>query len=156
MARKATGQVIERDGKRGRIYALRFRAYGKREFVTLGTAQEGWTHSKAEEHLRHTLADVERGIWQPPEREPVVEEPRPEPTFHEFASDWFAAREPELGQRTRVDYRWRLTSHLLPYFAGRKVSSLTLEDVDRYRVHKVAERERVARARERGETKARP
>jgi hypothetical protein len=39
MPRKATGQVIERDG-RGRTYALRFRAYGKREFVTLGTPRE--------------------------------------------------------------------------------------------------------------------
>jgi hypothetical protein len=29
MARKATGQVIERDGRRGRTYALRFPAYGR-------------------------------------------------------------------------------------------------------------------------------
>jgi hypothetical protein len=27
MARKASGQVIVREGKRGRTYALRFRAY---------------------------------------------------------------------------------------------------------------------------------
>ena len=39
MPRKATGQVIERDGKRGRTYALRFRAYGERRFLTLGTAR---------------------------------------------------------------------------------------------------------------------
>jgi len=51
MARKATSQVIERDGKRGRTYALRFRAYGRREYITLGTAEEGWTHHKAEVEL---------------------------------------------------------------------------------------------------------
>ena len=39
MARKATGQVIERDGKRGRTYALRFRAYGERQFLTLCLVQ---------------------------------------------------------------------------------------------------------------------
>jgi hypothetical protein len=42
MARKATGQVIVRDGKRGRSYALRFRAYGRRHYLTLGTDGEGW------------------------------------------------------------------------------------------------------------------
>jgi len=61
-----------------------------------------------------------------------------------------------LAERTRVDYRWRLSSHLLPYFAERKVSALTVEDVDRYRAHKVAECERITRAREQCETKARP
>ena len=30
MARKATGQVVERETQRGRVYALRFRAYGER------------------------------------------------------------------------------------------------------------------------------
>jgi hypothetical protein len=44
MPRKATGQVIERDGKRGRTYALRFRAYGEREFLTLGRAED-WVDS---------------------------------------------------------------------------------------------------------------
>jgi len=61
-----------------------------------------------------------------------------------------------LAERTRVDYRWRLSSHLLPYFAERMVSALTVEDVDRYRAHKVAECERITRAREQCETKARP
>ena len=45
--------------------------------VTLGTAAEGWTHAKAEDALRHTLADVERGIWRPADREPA---PAPERT----------------------------------------------------------------------------
>ncbi len=97
MARAASGQVLEREGKRGRTFALRFRAYGQRQYVTLGTAEDGWTRARAEEELQNVLADVRRGIWRPPE--PVVEAPRAEPTFHEFASQWFAAREPELAER---------------------------------------------------------
>ena len=47
MARKATGQVIERDRKCGRTFAFRVRAYGKREYLTLGTSEDGWTRKKA-------------------------------------------------------------------------------------------------------------
>ena len=43
MARRATGQVIP--PKDGRAWAIRFRAYGKRRYVTLGTAEDGWTAS---------------------------------------------------------------------------------------------------------------
>jgi len=35
------------------------------------------------------MADVRRGIWKPAEPAPVHPEPAPEPTFHEFASEWF-------------------------------------------------------------------
>ncbi len=43
MGRKATEQVVAIDGAGGRSFALRFRAYGKRRYVTLGSAVEGWT-----------------------------------------------------------------------------------------------------------------
>jgi integrase len=139
MSRKATGQVLERDGKRGRTYALRFRAYGERRFLTLGRADEGWTRQKAEVELENVLADVRRGIWQPPAPEPAVEEPRPEPTFHEFASAWIEPRRHELGERTVEDYEWALSVHLLPFFARYRVGGITIEDVDRYRSAKVRE-----------------
>jgi hypothetical protein len=58
MARKPTGQVIERRGKRGTTYGLRFRACGPREFVTAATT----TRQEAERELTHILADVERGL----------------------------------------------------------------------------------------------
>jgi len=64
MARKATGQVIAPNGKQ-RSWVLRFRAYGKRRFVTLGRPEDGWTRHRAEAELRHVLADVERGIGAP-------------------------------------------------------------------------------------------
>lgn len=139
MARPATGQVVERPAKSGSVtFALRFRAYGKRQYVTLGTQAEGWTRRKAEVELRHVLADVERGIWQPHEPEPV-EAPTEAPTFHEFASDWLAARRSELRERTVADYRWALELHLLPYFAGHRLSEITVEEVDRYRTAKMQE-----------------
>jgi integrase len=146
MARKATGQVIAPDGNR-RSWAIRFRAYGKRRFVTLGRPEDGWTRERAEAELRHVLADVERGIWRPHEPEPV-EAPQEVPTFHEFASEWFAGRESSLRERTRVDYRWRLTAHLLPYFADYRLDAITVAEVDRYRRTKERERDALAKARE--------
>src|ERR671935_2692106 len=99
MARKATGQVIP--PKDGRAWALRFRAYGKRRYITLGTADQGWNCQRAEEELRHVLADVERGIWQPYEPEPV-EAPTEVPTFHEFASEWLTAGRPPRNSNQRA------------------------------------------------------
>ena len=61
MARQPSGQVIE-DPRRPGVFGLRFRAYGKRRYQGLGRVSVG----EAEAELRHVLADVERGIWQPP------------------------------------------------------------------------------------------
>ena len=143
MARRATGQVIEPNGKQ-RSWALRFRAYGKRRFVTLGRPEDGWNRERAETELRHVLADVERGIWRPyePER---VEAAREAPILHEFASEWLANREPELRPKTLASYRWQLTDHLLPHFARQSLSEITAEDVDRYKAAKVREGKTAAR-----------
>jgi hypothetical protein len=111
MPRPPSGQIVERKGKRGRVYALRFRAYGQRRYVTT-TAQ---TRTEAEAELERTLAAVKLGIWRPPEAAPTVEQPTPEPMFHEFASEWFAAGEAEgLAAKTLVDLRWSLSNHLSP------------------------------------------
>jgi len=139
MARVASGQILEREGKRGRTYALRFRAYGHRQYVTLGTAEDGWTRQRADEELQNVLADVRRGIWRPFERQPAVDRPRPEPTFHEFASEWLEGRRHELGERTVEDYTWALSNHLLPFFARHRLGAITVEEVDRYRSAKVRE-----------------
>ncbi len=136
MARKATGQVIE--PKDGRAWAIRFRAYGKRRYIALGTSEDGWSRQRAEAELRHVLADVERGMWKPHEPEPV-EAPAEVPTFHGFASEWLAARKPELRPRTIADYEWALTHHLLPFFAKYYLSQIGVADVDRYKAAKAAE-----------------
>ena len=136
MARRASGQVIE--PKDGRAWALRFRAYGRRRYVTLGTSEEGWSRQRAEAELRHILADVERGIWRPYQPQPV-EAPVEAPSFHEFASQWLEARRPELRPRTIKDYRWALSHHLLPFFKDHRLPEITVAEVDRYKVAKVRE-----------------
>jgi len=146
MPRKASGGVIE--PKQGRAWAIRFRAYGKRRYVALGPSKDGWTREKAEKKLGHVLADVERGIWKP-EAPPPDQGLATEPTFHEFASEWFEGVAPELRERTRTDYQWRLSNHLLPYFAKHRLSAITVEEVDRYRREKVRESKAVAAARQR-------
>jgi hypothetical protein len=45
---------------------------------------------------RTLLADVRRGIWQPP-AEPVAEALREVPTFHRFATDWVAGTSTRSG-----------------------------------------------------------
>ena len=136
MPRKATGQVIE--PTEGRSWAIRFRAYGKRRYVALGTAEDGWSRERAEAELRHVLADVERGIWRPykPARAPQTPE---SPTFHEFASEWMDNREPELRPKTVKSYRWLLSGHLLPHFAQLHLDQIGPEDVDRYKAAKLRE-----------------
>ena len=135
MPRPATGQVVEPKGRQ-KSWALRFRAYGKRRFVTLGRPEDGWNRERAEAELRHVLADVERGIWQPHKPEPV-EAPAEEPTFHEFASRWLADRAPELRPRTVEDYQWALSYHLLPFFKDHRLREITVREVDRYKAVKV-------------------
>jgi integrase len=145
MPRPATGQVVVDKRRRSPTYGLRFRAYGRREYVALGTAAEGWTKTKAQTELQNILADVRRGIWRPAVVE-TVEPPRDVPTFHVFASEWFERQTLEGGRRGsglsaagRDDLRWRLSSHLLPAFASRRLDQITVEDVDRYRLAKVRE-----------------
>src|ERR1700704_4559594 len=84
MARKATGQIIEREGKNGRTYALRFRAYGKRRFITTAATKR----AEAELELSHDASDVQGAIWQPQQSPPHPTPTEDEPTFHEFASQW--------------------------------------------------------------------
>jgi integrase len=136
MPRKATGQVIEPSD--GRSWAIRFRAYGKRHYVSLGTAEEGWNRKRADAELRHVLADVERGIWR--SYEPAQAPQTPEaPTFHEFASEWLENREPELRPKTVESYRWQLSGHLLPHLGVMHLDQIGPEDVDRYKAAKLRE-----------------
>ncbi len=136
--KRALGQVIERAGKSGPSYAIRFRAYGSRHYVTLGARADGWTRARAETELENVLADVRRGIWKPVVAE-VPEPPKVDPSFHEFASEWFEARKYEWRESTRLDYKWQLSNHLLPFFARHRLTAITVAEVDRYREFKVRE-----------------
>src|SRR3954465_12681441 len=68
MAKRVKGEVLVREWKAGRGFALRFSAYGRRRYVTLGLESEGWTPERAQEELENVLADVRRGLWVPPRR----------------------------------------------------------------------------------------
>jgi len=138
MPRKAIGQVIP-PGARRASWGIRFRAYGRRHFLALGTLEEGWNREKAERELGHVMADVERGIWRPPEPppSPAIGE---DPTFHEFADDWYEGlRHEGLSAATLENYRWQLESHLLPFFADHRLGAISIAEVDRYRQAKVRE-----------------
>jgi integrase len=136
MPRRPTGQVIP-PGPRRASWAIRFRAYGRRHFVALGTPEEGWSRARAEDELRHVLADVERGIWQPYEP-PAARPPERAVTFHEFADEWFEGlRHEGLSDATLANYRWQLENHLLPFFSSHDLPQITIAEVDRYRQAKV-------------------
>jgi hypothetical protein len=69
--RKKEGEVLVREHKTGRQFALRFRAYGERRYLTLGYEGEGdppWDYERAAEELENILADVRRNVWSPPPR----------------------------------------------------------------------------------------
>jgi integrase len=140
MAREPTGQIVERSSADGTAFAARFRAYGRREYVTIGHSRTGYTRRHAETDLANILADVRRGIWRAPSRVPT-EQPKPDPSFHEFASAWAATRASEVAPRTADDYRWALSHHLLPFFLRHRLSEITVAEVDRYRASKVRERD---------------
>ena len=148
MPRPATGQVVEKHAERGTVYALRFRAYGQRRYLTLGSDADGWTRSKAEAELTLTLAQVERGKWTPPVA-PPVEAPAAEQTFHEFASEWYAQNERGWELHTAKTYRSLLSNHLLPFFSQHTPRQITVAEVDRYREDRLADGARRLLARER-------
>lgn len=52
MSARKQGGVLVRERKLGRIYALRFRVYGERQYLTLGYEHEGWDLDKANLELQ--------------------------------------------------------------------------------------------------------
>lgn len=132
MARRTRGRVVETRTRKGTTYAAQFQASGKRHYLTFGSTSEGWDRKQAEAVLRHTLADVERGTWQPPRREPMPDVDR-DPSFHVFASEWYDQREAGWRVKTRKDYEWKLSKHLLKTFGSYRLSQIGPAEVDRFR-----------------------
>jgi integrase len=141
--RPASGQIVARERRDGLItYSLRVTANHRRQRLHLGTQEDGWTAARAERELQDVLARIRAGVWSPPAR--VVERRMSaDPTFHEYATAYLASRKGELRQTSLDDYAWRLSCHLLPFFAEYRVSEIDVKLVDAYRAHKVAEREHI-------------
>jgi integrase len=105
---------------------LRFRVNGQAQRVALGVV----SLADAEDALPHTMADVERGTWRPPAAPP--RSPGAVPTFHDYADDWWELRKPDLAEKTRLDYQWRLEVHLIDYFGAMPLTEITPAVVKRY------------------------
>jgi len=154
MAGRPQGEVKVREWKSGRGYALRFRAYGERQYVTLGFERDGWDRGKAEEELQNVLADVRRGLWVPEKakgkrRGGAEGQPGEVPSFGEFAAGLVAEREGQVAEKTTTHERWAL-GHLMRFFGDWALVEIDVEAVDEYRAFKVKESERRAHAIERG------
>lgn len=140
MSRVGTGQVLVREREDGRkVYALRFRAGGRRVYETLGDAADGWTERKAEQELEKRRAAILLGQWEPPtsQREPA--EPTSEGSFWTFAREWFEARQAEgLSEKTLRDFEWGFRH--LEWFGRHRLSEITVQEVDRFKIEKATER----------------
>ena len=135
--RPATGRVVVRKRAGGRkVFALRFSAYGRRQYLTLDGCS---SREQADEALDRVMAEVKLGIWSPPARAADEPEQDSEQTFLQFSSEWFAANKGSWRPKTQEDYQWQLENHLLPVFAHHRLSEITVQEVDRYRHAKVSE-----------------
>jgi len=150
VSRPAKGQVVVQtllDGTH--VFKLRFQAYGRREHEVLHERRNcrcgcggAWNERTAHVELENVMAKVRAGVWrkrQPPP--PTVK--RGVPTFHEYASDWLEAkRDGVLGDRpisrnTELDYRSRLSNHLLPFFGEYRLSDIDAELCLAFKAHKI-------------------
>ena len=148
-SRASKGGVIERQTSAGLAYAIRFRADVERNGIRVRerfyvNLPHVATRTEAEQHLADTLALVRMGRWSPPERAPAIDLPQDEPTFHEYASEWFAQRQAEgLAMKTVSDLRGSLVNHLLPFFQHHRLTEITVQEVDRYKADKGLERQQL-------------
>lgn len=177
MAKRAKGEVLVRNWKAGPGFALRFSAYGRRRYVTLGLESDGWTSERAEEELQNVLADVRRGLWSPPRgsggkgedggppspgrprglREDgngIGEAPVPPPggemPFAEFAPWALEVRRARHSEAHHRNLCWGLR-HLMPFFAESPLAAIDAEAIDSYSAAKVEEGVRLQAAIDRGE-----
>jgi integrase len=137
MGRPTTGHLLEiRSKATGEVtsYSARVTHNGLRRNVPLAAT----TREKAVREMARMVDEQRRGVWF----EPL---PRRSRHFDEFANEWFARHCLEGGRHrtgltpgSEADLRWRL-DHLRGYFASAPISSITIADVDRYRLAKVQE-----------------
>jgi integrase len=173
MARRVSGEVLVREWKAGRGYALRFNAYGGRRYLTLGLEADGWDRARAAEELANVLADVRRGLWVPPRRggeegQGSVTGPSSrrrghrrgradrepdaggEMLFSEFAPWALEMRRARHGEAHHKNLCWGMR-HLMPFFAEWPLAEIDAEAVDMYATEKVEEGRRIQAAIDRGE-----
>lgn len=156
MPRISSGTLHTRTLSDGtRAYRLRFNVDGRREIVTLHerTACEcgcggGWQEPAARTELGNILARVRAGVWERSETVSgtAAQEPeRASVTFHRYASRWLQAKidgvtgEKPIDANTQADYRWRLSCHLLPFFATYPLAKIDRALCLQFKAHKLKE-----------------
>ncbi len=151
-----TGEVIERDRQGGRVFALRFRAYGQRHFVTLGGAADGWT--RAEGRGRAAPRPRRRRARACGRRTSSARGRSAGLARRSTSSPRSGSRraEPSCARATIADYTWQLSNHLLPFFHRHRLPQITVAEVDRYRDFKVREQRPLRRVDQQDDHPARP
>jgi integrase len=140
---RCENNVVERPCSGSKVFALRFQAYGRRRYVTLGTPEDGWTRRRGEEEMDVVRAEVDRGAWIPPplrRRARVGGEDESGQLFGSFASGQVLRRRAEVRPATSAYWEWAL-GHLLPFFADWPLPRIDVWAVDAYRLHKLEESE---------------
>jgi integrase len=137
--RKPTGSVVEKATKKGTVFALRFRAYGNREYETLGHEMDGWTRELAEEELERRLAQVKLGQYVPPHAAAPEETDEPEPAFRELAWGWL--EDQAVADNTRDRYRLDVRE-LVGFFGDDFPSQIDARRLDDYKRHMLRRRKR--------------
>jgi hypothetical protein len=157
LGERCENNVLERPYGGSKVFALRFRAYGRRRYLTLGTPEEGWTRRRSEEEMAVIRAEVERGAWVPPSprhQAAVGDRGRGDDAapFGSFAKAQVRERRSEVRPATSRYWDWAL-GHLLPFFADWPLTKIDVWAVDAYRLHKLEEsddrRRRLAEGRPR-------
>ncbi|MGD1056378.1 MAG: tyrosine-type recombinase/integrase [Solirubrobacteraceae bacterium] len=133
-----TGTIIEKQDRGGDVIrALRFTAYGKRRYMTLGQV----TAAEAERELQTILTDVEQGTWRASQQLSSVLSSEGVPSFRAFAQEWWQITAHQLAAATQRGYSWRLERHLLPYFGDLCLSEINAQAVEGYIAAKLSEAE---------------
>jgi integrase len=163
MPRVSSGTFDTRTlGDGTRAFRLRFNSQGRREIVTLHERRGcecgcggGWQETAARTELGNILARVRAGVWERPTS--VAARDTCEPggasiTFHEYASRWLQAKidgvtgEKPIDANTQADYRWRLSCHLLPFFAAYPLSKIDRVLCLQFKAHKLREAQELREA----------
>ena len=157
MARPANGSIeVVPLGDGTRAFHLRFRADGKRQREIVHERAGcmcgcggGWDERGARTELGNLLARVRAGVWE--RRPPVASAPPPQPvtpmipTFHEYASGWLRSKvdgvfgDKPIDANTEADYRWRLSNHVLPFFASYRLDQIDRQLCQAFKAHKLRE-----------------
>jgi integrase len=83
--------------------------------------------------LEHIQADVERGVWKPPEPSIRPKVDTDMLLFGDMAYDWWQEKiAGRKSERTQKAYKTELDLHLMPVFEKHRVATITRKDVDKF------------------------